>query len=71
MVFGVKRFHQYLYGREMTMLSDHKPLQNLFSEFRVTPALASAKIQRWSITLAAYNYKIQFNQEYNITMQTC
>ena len=36
MVFGVKRFHQYLYGREMTMLSDHKPLQNLFRESRVT-----------------------------------
>jgi len=25
-VFGVKRFHQYLYGREFIILSDHKPL---------------------------------------------
>lgn len=59
-VMGVKRFHQYLFGREFTIISDHKPLQHLFSESRVTPTLASARIQRWSLTLAAYNYKIQF-----------
>ena len=46
-------FHQYLYGREFTILCDHKPLQLLFSESRVTPALASAWIHRWSLTLAA------------------
>ena len=56
----VKRFHQYLYGREFTILSDHKPLQSLFSECRATPTLASARIQRWSLTLSVYNYKIQF-----------
>ena len=59
-IFGVKGFHQYLFGREFTILSDHKPLQNLFSECRVTPTLASARIQRWSLTLSAYNYKIQY-----------
>ena len=26
-VFGMKRFHQYLYRREFSILSDHKPLQ--------------------------------------------
>ncbi len=29
-VFGVKRFHQFLYGRQFTIPSDHKPLQVLF-----------------------------------------
>ena len=59
-IMGVKRFHQYLFGREFTIISDHKPLLHLFSESKMTPALASARIQRWSLTLAAYNYTIQF-----------
>ena len=30
-VFGVCKFNQYLMGRSFTILSDHKPLQYLFS----------------------------------------
>ena len=44
-VVGVKQFHQYLFDREFTIVSDHKPLQHLFSESRVTLTLASACIQ--------------------------
>ena len=59
-VFGVKRFHQYLVGRHFTILSDHKPLQHLFQESRGVPTLASARIQRWALILGAYNYSIQY-----------
>ena len=59
-IMGVKCFHQYLFGREFTIVSDHKPLQHLFSESKATPVLESARIQQWSLILVAYNYKIQF-----------
>ena len=57
-VFGVKKFHQYLMGQQFTICSDHKPLQHIFSETKPIPTLASARIQRWALTLSAYNYRI-------------
>ena len=59
-VFGVKKFHQYLFGRKFTIHSDHKPLQHIFAESRPIPSLASVCIQRWALTLSAYNYQIKY-----------
>ena len=61
-VFGVKKFHNYFYGRQFQIHSDHHPLKRLFSEDRPTPQMASARIQRWALTLAAYDYKVMFKQ---------
>ncbi|XP_024921034.1 uncharacterized protein K02A2.6-like [Cynoglossus semilaevis] len=59
-VFAVKRFHQYLYGRPFTIHTDHKPLMSLFGETRCIPPLASARIQRWALKLSAYQYTIVY-----------
>ena len=59
-VFGVKHFHQYLYGRAFLIKSDHKPLQYLLGEKKGIPSMASARVQRWALTLSAYNYKVQY-----------
>jgi len=58
-VFGVKKFHNYLYGRSFVIESDHQPLAYLFSEKKGVPAQASARIQRWALTLGAYSYSIR------------
>ena len=44
-VFGVKKFHNYLYGRQFSIVTDHKPLIHLFSENQSIPAMASARLQ--------------------------
>ena len=59
-VFGVRHFHHYLLGRRFTIYSDHKPLQYLFSEDKAIPTMASSRIQRWALTLSAYDYNIVF-----------
>ena len=59
-IFGVKRFHYYLLGRRFTIYSDHKPLQHLFGRSRAIPPMASARIQRWALTLSAYDYEINY-----------
>ena len=55
-VFGVT----YLLGRHFTIKSDHKPLMHLFSESRGVPLMASARVQRWALTLSAYDYTIDY-----------
>ena len=57
-VFGVKRFRQYLYGHKFHIYSDHRSLERLFSESR--PVLASARIQRWAQLLGGYTYTISY-----------
>ncbi|XP_072357065.1 uncharacterized protein [Scyliorhinus torazame] len=58
-VFAVKRFHQYVYGRHFTIVTDHKPLLGLFREDKPIPPIASARIQRWALLLAAYEYSLE------------
>ena len=60
-IFGVKRFHQYLYGQQFLINSDQKPLKNLFSEERPIPQLASARIQHWAHILSAYDYSMAYH----------
>ena len=58
-IFALKCFHHYIYGRHFIIESDHKPLSFLFSELKGIPVLASSGIQRWSLKLSAYHYSIQ------------
>ena len=55
-VFGVTRFHEYIYGRHFTLVSDHKPLLTLFNERTGVSEMASARIQRWALKLSGYHY---------------
>ena len=59
-MFGLKRFHLYLYGRHFTILTDHKPLERIFGPKTAIPSLAAMRLQRWVIILAAFNYSIKF-----------
>ena len=59
-VFAVKYFHQYLYGRQFHITTDHKPLLGLFGEHRQIPYMASSRLQRWCLTLSAYQYKLEY-----------
>ena len=61
-VYGVKKYHQYIYGRQFTLKTDHKPLMYIFGENRAIPTMASGRIQRWALTLGAYNYQIEYKK---------
>ena len=46
LVYGVKKFHQYLYGRQFTLVTDHKPLTAILGSKKGVPSLAAARLQR-------------------------
>ena len=58
-VFGVKKFHNYIYGRQFHIDSDHQPLSYLFNQAKAISPTASARIQRWALTLSAYQYTVR------------
>ena len=45
-IFVVRRFHQYLYGRSFTLVTDHKPLCKILGPKESIRLLAAAKMQR-------------------------
>jgi len=59
-IFGIKKFHDYLFGHSFELVTDHKPLLGLLKEDRALSPQASARIKRWSLFLAAYEYKLVF-----------
>lgn len=58
LIFGVTKFHKYIFGRHFLLISDHKPLASIFNGQKSVPAMASARIQRWALILSAYEYDI-------------
>ena len=57
-VYGVKKFHNYLFAKCFTLQTNHKPLMSLFNELKGVPVQAFGRIQRWALALAMYEYII-------------
>lgn len=56
-VFGAERFHQYVYGREVNVESDHKPLEVIMKK---PLSSAPARIQRLLMRLQKYQVNVQY-----------
>ena len=53
-VWGCERFHIYLYGIKFLIISDHKPLEVIYS----AKSKPSARIERWVLRLQSYDFKV-------------
>eukprot|EP00731_Ephydatia_muelleri_P025384 Em0017g467a len=61
-VFGIIKFHQYVYGRHFTLQTDHKPLERNLGAHREIPRMVANRLQRWALTLSAYDYELKVVQ---------
>ncbi|XP_063629211.1 uncharacterized protein K02A2.6-like [Cydia splendana] len=59
-VFGLKKFHQFISGRKITIRTDHKPLLGLFEPKKPIPNVISPRMLRWALLLNSYDYSIQY-----------
>ena len=44
LVFGTQKFHQYIYGHQFTLITDHPPLSTIFGDKRGIPPVAAARL---------------------------
>ncbi|KAG6456673.1 hypothetical protein O3G_MSEX009872 [Manduca sexta] len=59
-IYGVRKFHQYLYGRKFILRTDHKALVTIFGDKTGIPVMAASRMQRWAVILAGYDYSIEY-----------
>ncbi|KAF6035044.1 hypothetical protein EB796_006640 [Bugula neritina] len=61
-IYGVTKFRQYLYGRKFILLTDHEPLVSIFSPQKNIPSTTAQRLQRWALTLMAFQYDIAYKK---------
>ncbi|CAC5418671.1 unnamed protein product [Mytilus coruscus] len=59
-IFGVKKFHTYLYGRKFTLITDHMPLVSIFNPKKGISTTSAARLQRYALFLSGYTYDIEY-----------
>lgn len=61
-IFSVKKFHKYIYGRSFILVSDHQPLKIIFNPNRSISVMSASRIIRWNVILSAYDYEIEYRK---------
>lgn len=59
-MFGLAKFHMYVYGRNFIIQTDHRPLERIFGEHAEIPKMAVSRLTRWALTLSSYDYCIEY-----------
>ena len=62
LVYALKKFHQFLYGRKFIVVTDHKPLVTLFAPDKGTPAMAANRLARWALLVHQYDYTVEYRR---------
>ena len=59
-IFGVRKFYQYLYGRKFILYTDHKPLLQIFNPRKCLPTMTATRMQHYALFLQSFDYEIRY-----------
>ena len=60
LVWGIRRFQQYLLGNHFTLITDHQPLTSILHPEKGLPAVTAARLHRYAVLLSGYSYDIRY-----------
>ena len=62
LIFAVRKFHRYIYGRRFKLLTDHKPLLHIFGPKKMVPVYTANRLQRWKLILLGYDFDLEYQK---------
>ncbi|EPB75657.1 hypothetical protein ANCCEY_05248 [Ancylostoma ceylanicum] len=65
LVYAVWKFHRYLLGRHLTLLTDHKPLLAIFGSKKGLTTYSANRLLRWSLILSVCDFTIEYRKTAN------
>lgn len=58
-IFGIRKFHQYLYGRKFILITDNRAISQIFSPNKALSSLSSTRMQHYALFLEQFDFEIK------------
>lgn len=59
-IYGIKKFHKFLWGRKFILQTDCRPLMHILSCKKGIPQTTANRLQRWSLLLMNYSFTVEY-----------
>ena len=59
-IFGLQKFHYFLYRRNLILVTDHKPLVAMFNPANGTSTIAANRLERWALTFIQQEHTMEY-----------
>lgn len=61
-IFGIRKFYQYVYARKFILITDNRPLTQILSPTKGLPTLSATRMQHYAIFMQSFDYDIRYRK---------